>query len=224
FQEALVPLQRANELAPENALVLNNLGHTYLQLEQFPQAETALKRAVAISPRYLGYANLGASLKLQGKYEEAITVYRESMELNPTHYQAWGDVAGAYLWSGNRPEAERYFQKAIELGEQARATNPKDARLLALLANYKVAVGDSQPGLSLARQAQALASEDAEILFIVGEAYELAGLRAESIPRIAGALRRGFPKSILERSPELAALRADPRLLRQIATPTNNQP
>lgn len=224
FQEALVPLQRANELAPDNPLVLNNLGHTYLQLEQFLQAETALKRAVAIAPRYLGYANLGLSLKMQGKYTESIGMFLKAVELNPTHFQAWGDVAGAYLWDGNRPEADKYFRKAIELGEQARATNPKDARLLALLANYKVAVGDTQPGLSLSRQAQALASEDAEILFIVGEAYELAGLRAESIPRIAAALHRGFPKSILERSPELAALRTDPRLLRQINTSTKFQP
>jgi tetratricopeptide (TPR) repeat protein len=204
--------ERALARAPGNPLVLNNLGYTYLRKDDFPRAIQALERAVAIAPRYLAYTNLCGALLLESRYEQAVQSCRKAVELEPNQYSAWGDLAGAYQWSpGGKAQAAEHYRKAIALAEQARAVNPKDPRLLVLLGSYLATTGERQASLSYIRQAAALAPKDIEILFLAGEALELAGKRDEAIAKISEALRLGFSPLVLERSPELAGLRSDPR-------------
>lgn len=209
---ALHFFEQALEHAPNNPLVLNNLGFTYLQKDDFAKAIETLRAAIAISPRYLSYSNLCSALMLESHYDDAVRACRQAVELEPNQFSAWGDLAGAYQWSpGGKAQAVEHYKKAIALAEEARKVTPKDARLLVLLGSYMATLGERVRSLAYIHQAEALAPRDINILFRAGEALEIAGRREEAIAKVSEALRLGFSPVVLQRSPELAGLRADPR-------------
>ncbi len=100
--------------------------------------------------------------------------------------------------------------KAIELGEVARKETPADAQLLENLGGYYAETGRPDRSLPLLRQAIALAPNNPSVLFGAGDGYEVMHHRDEAIHLIARSLALGYHADQLERSPELASLRADP--------------
>ena len=65
----------------------------------------------------------------------------------------------------------------------------------------------------LARQALALDPDDPFVAYKTGEAYETLGLRSEAIPLIGKALANGYNAYEFEHNPQLAGLRADPKVV-----------
>jgi Flp pilus assembly protein TadD len=67
--------------------------------------------------------------------------------------------------------------------------------------------------LPLLRQAYAQAPEDPQVLYRVGESYELLGRRADALKLLEKALSQGLSRQTIEQNPELRALRSDPKFL-----------
>ena len=68
YPQAIAEYKAALQLAPDNSQVLFNLGGTYIDMGDpkfFAEAETSLKRSLAISPSFAAYANLGALCSLK---------------------------------------------------------------------------------------------------------------------------------------------------------------
>ena len=97
----------------------------------------------------------------------------KAVSLNDQSHSAWGNLASAYTWSGDREHAVASYRKAIDLAQAESATAPGDTTLLAQLADYYASVGDSGHCLPLVRKALALAPHDPHILYLAGESYEL---------------------------------------------------
>jgi tetratricopeptide (TPR) repeat protein len=137
---------------------------------------------------------------------------KKALALNPTNYAAWGNLASAYLWSsGGRDKAMETYRRAIELAESSRKETPDDPLLLVTLGAYYADVGQSGRSLPLLRQSIALAPDNPDVLFRAGEGYEILHHRADAIHLIARAIALGYHANQLQRSPELASLRADPK-------------
>ena len=138
-------------------------------------------------------------------------MYQKALTLSPNDYTAWGNLASGYMWSpGGHEHAIEAYRKAIELAEVTRKETPEDPLLLAVLGGYYAAVGDADHSLPLLRQAVALSPDNPDVLFRVGEGYEILHQRGPAIRFIAKSIALGYHESELQRSPELAALRADP--------------
>ena len=149
--------------------------------------------------------------QLDGNYDDAEKMDLKSIELNPDNYLAWGNLASAYLWSGNRrEEAKQAFRKSITLGEAARAKSSKDPELLATLAYNYAATGNADASLMLLRQALALAPGNPSVQYRAADAYETLGQRSDAIPLFAAALGQGYDANEFQQNPLLATLRADP--------------
>ena len=88
---------------------------------------------------------------------------------------------------------------------------------MAKLADDYAAVGDKNKSLVLARQALALDANDPTVNYKAGEAFELSGQREAAIPLIAKAVATGYDAYEFEHSPELAALRSDPKFVAALA-------
>jgi len=112
------------------------------------------------------------------------------------------------------------YRSAIELAEKSRKETPDDPDLLATLGDYYAFIGSSDRSLPLLRQAVALAPKNPNVLFHTGEAYEILHQREEAIKLIAEALVLGYHANQLERSPELASLRADPKFQEALQSET----
>jgi eukaryotic-like serine/threonine-protein kinase len=212
LKEAAEEFQKAVEITPDNTLALVDLGTASIELESFDEARANLEKAAQIGPNYSTYTDLGILLSMQGKFAEAVELYKKALALHPNDYIAWGNLASGYLWSpGGHDHAMEAYAKAIELAEVSRKETPDDPLLLAVLGGYYAAVGKADLSLPLLRKAVALDPDNPDVLFPAGEAYEIMHQRADAIRLIARSLALGYHASELQRSPELAALRSDPR-------------
>jgi tetratricopeptide (TPR) repeat protein len=213
LNEAISELQRAIDLAPENAMAFFDLSIAHRQSGQLEQARKDLDRSISLDPTASKYAALGSLLLFEGQFDKAAAMERKAIELNPDNYQAYEDLGAAYSWSGtNRDKAVQAYRKAIEL-EEADHAKRQDPGQVATLADDYAAVGDASRSLALARQALALDPNDPTVNYKTGEAFELSGQREAAIPLIAKAVANGYNAYEFEHSPELAALRSDPKFI-----------
>jgi tetratricopeptide (TPR) repeat protein len=205
-------LEDALDRSPNNPLVLTNLGSVYLRQEELGKARTMFERVVKVEPRYRALANLGNILMLEGRYREARRAFEEALRRNDADFGLWGTLAMAHRHGGDGDgKAGELFRKAAEMGERAREADPKNSRLLASLGGYYAVLGEKEKSLPILRQAVALGPDDSDTNFHAGEGFELLGLREEALRAVNHAMERGYPALYVERSPDLASLRGDPR-------------
>jgi serine/threonine-protein kinase len=210
---ALREFNETVKLTPDNARAYNNLGVAYLRHEQFAEARTAFEAAVRLESYESHFSNLGAVLQLQGDYQGAAAMYRKAIDLNPSDYLGWGNLASVYSWnSADRARAPETYLKAIELAEKTRRDRPNDALLLAQLGSYYAAIRKPDLSLPLLRSAIALAPDDPTVVYFTGEAYELLGRREDALTYVRKAIALGYSLEYIRRNPELAGLRSDRRL------------
>jgi tetratricopeptide (TPR) repeat protein len=172
-----------------------------------------------LEPAYLRYSNLGVVFQQEGKYPEAVSMYQRAIDMNPSSYLAWGNLASAYLHSegAKAKKTREAYLKAIAVAEESRKRSPNDARLLADIGAYYAIVEMPEKGLPLLRQAVALAPKDPQIVFRMADAQEILHHREEALRWIGQALALGYSLATIEHDPAYAGLLADPRFPRAAA-------
>jgi tetratricopeptide (TPR) repeat protein len=82
YDLALASYQRANQIEPKHPKVWCNLGVLYFQMDQFAQAESALRYATLANKDYArAWDNLAAALGAQDKLDEAIVACERAIAL-----------------------------------------------------------------------------------------------------------------------------------------------
>ena len=144
--------------------------------------------------------------------------------MRPNQYRAWGILASVYLnQRADAAKVKETYLKAIELAAPLRKETPRDAYLLADLGQCYAFVGSRNESLPLLAQAAALAPDTPEVLYEVAVGYEALGLRADALKWLANAKAGGYPAEAIERNPQLAGLRADPRTAQTTFTIVDNR-
>jgi tetratricopeptide (TPR) repeat protein len=211
LQEAVTQFQKTIALTPDNPDAYFDLGTVDMQLNKLSEARSNLERSSQLEPDFDTYKVLGVLSALEGKFTDAISRYKQALELNPTSFETWGNLGSAYLWGElGHEKADDAYRKAIQLAEAERQKTPSDPSLLVELADYYASVGDKGRSSVLLRQSLALSNDDPSISYRAGETYELLGQREKAIQLIAKSLAQGYHANEFQRSPELAALRTDP--------------
>jgi tetratricopeptide (TPR) repeat protein len=213
FDDAAEHWRGVIRLAPDHFGALVNLGSALSELGKLSEAITMFERAIEIRPNYMAYVNLGTAYGRAERYSNAAAAFEKALEIDDSDWLAWGNLAYAYSWQGGMAgQALENFDRAIGLAEAARQQKPRDPFVHSDLALYYAKTGR----LELARQrmetALILSPESGEILASAAEVYELAGQRDQAVQMAQKALDKGFPQQRLQRNPELAALRTDPRM------------
>jgi len=115
----LASLQEAVRLDPTSPVYHNSLGIVLLHYLARPlDAQAEFQKAIEIDPSYAdAYTNLGVTLAQQGKWEEAVAVYRKaiSLPIYPTPEVAYANLGWAYLNLEKPREAEESYRTAIQL-------------------------------------------------------------------------------------------------------------
>jgi TolB-like protein/DNA-binding winged helix-turn-helix (wHTH) protein/Tfp pilus assembly protein PilF len=124
----LVPTQEGQQLARdavERALTLDpNLPEANIQMGRikrqvdfdFAGAELSIQRAIALEPgvpENLGQAAFMA--QLFGRFDEALTLDRQALELDPLNAESWERLAENRFYAGQLDEAVADIRKALEL-------------------------------------------------------------------------------------------------------------
>ena len=123
------------KIDPMDAESWFRLGTINIELKAMAQAEGCFRRVIELEPRLASaYYNLGRSLELQAKNDEAIAVYRQMLRMTP-HSEAYYNIATIYLSQGK-------FTEALEAFRQAQQIEPDNARLIAGEASVYEKQGD----------------------------------------------------------------------------------
>lgn len=116
LQAALATLQKADEVLPEDAEVLENLGTVHSSLGDYPEAVTYFRRSLAIEaeqPQAL--AKLAFGLAMQGDFENSTAVYRQAIELNPYEAGTYHSLGDALMRGRNVDGAVEAYERAVAL-------------------------------------------------------------------------------------------------------------
>jgi Tfp pilus assembly protein PilF len=113
--KALRYFQRALSLAPDSPVILNNMGNALFNLNRFDEAQDAYKQAIEASHDYLKpYRNLALLYQLQGRNNEAISVYRQYLNLVPKDGEALHNMGLLYMAERRTSKATEAFEVAAE--------------------------------------------------------------------------------------------------------------
>lgn len=115
LEDAETALQAALEIDPYMTDAHNNLGAVYDRLGRQADAEREYRKALE-DPTYPTpekvYLNLGLLYDSQGRLDEAISMLRKGVGINPKYYQAQFELAGLLERSGELSEAIQLYEVA----------------------------------------------------------------------------------------------------------------
>ncbi|MFZ0241778.1 MAG: tetratricopeptide repeat protein [Desulfobacterales bacterium] len=118
FTSALKYLLEAEKMNPDDHILQNYLGQVYLAKTKPELAVAHFKQALVLKPDYaVAKNNLGVAYLNEQRYDEAIDVFKEVSGdlLYATPHYPLTNTGYAYYMKKDYPEAERYYQKALEL-------------------------------------------------------------------------------------------------------------
>jgi tetratricopeptide (TPR) repeat protein len=210
--EGEAAFRRALELAPDNVRALANLGGALYYQDRLRDAEATWTRALELAPSPTAAANLAALQFSEKRYTEAARTLERAVSFGTKDYRVWRSLAAALYWApGEREKAADAYRQAATLAEQERRLDPRNARVLAQLADCYAMLGEPAKARPLAAEAAALGPQDRRVASTVASVYEFAGDRTAALRWLEVAFTLGYPLRDVESDPTFEKLRKDPR-------------
>ena len=219
YPEAEIQYQRVIDLMPDSEVAYRTMGAVYYATQRFDLAETFFRKSAAIQPNESAYSNLGTLYYAQKRYGDAARMLEQASELELSKYksQIWANLASALYWApGERAKARPAYARALALARDELRVAPNDRNLLFRVADCQSRLGQSAEARRSLSQALAVAPPPGvRDIFRSGVIYEELGDRTRALASIEKALDGGFPRAEVDRSPDLASLRADARFMKR---------
>jgi len=115
-KEALPNLEKAAELAPEDAEVQCNLGNVQKERGRYEAAQESYRRALEIDPGYaLAHYNLGHTLEIAGQSEAAVESYRNAVQAQANFIPAHYNLGNNLRTLGRLEEAAGCYRQVLRL-------------------------------------------------------------------------------------------------------------
>ncbi|HUB67788.1 MAG TPA: tetratricopeptide repeat protein [Candidatus Methylacidiphilales bacterium] len=134
IDEAIVYLEKALAMNPNDAFPHNNLGYALSLKGRTDQAIIQLKEALQIDPGdAAAHNNLGQALFQKGQIYAAIVQFQEALEIAPNYIDAHNNLGIAFAEAGRVAEAITQFQEAVRLNPDDQGTQANLAKAEAML-------------------------------------------------------------------------------------------
>ena len=116
WRNSLALFEHALAVAPNNALVRNNLGVTLLRMGKSAEAVDHFQEALRIKADYAdAHFNLGIALFQLGQVPAAIEQYEEALRLKPGLADAHNNLGAVLFQQGKAAEAIGHYEQALRL-------------------------------------------------------------------------------------------------------------
>ena len=117
FNNAVLSYDRALELEPNSTELWNNRGKALANLGDIDEAISCFDKSLSIDSANLEALNLKATALSQGqkRYDEAIVIYDQILQMDPNYFDAWIGKGMALANQGNIYSSLQCFNKATEV-------------------------------------------------------------------------------------------------------------
>ncbi len=136
FEQAISQFNKSIHLNDQNVEAYNALGGVYYLSTNFEQAHIAWSKALAIKPSSTALSNIGTSLFFMHKFEEAIIVYKQALDVNELDNVTWANLADAYKYANDAKQAHESYLEALKLAKKQEQVNPNNIHLQAQIGRY----------------------------------------------------------------------------------------
>ena len=212
YAEAAGAFGRVTDLTPDNALAFSNLGGAWFLAGELEKALAAFRRSLALQPTGFAWSNIGTAEFFLGNYVRAGTAFEQAAKLTPDVYRVWANLGDALRWqSGRNDDARAAYQHAIDLCRRELARDPDDGVVRSVLASSLAKTGNGREADAEIGRAAVAAPSDPDVAYQTAVVRTIAGDRAAALDALRRAVQSGYPRTLIEKDPELSALRADPR-------------
>ncbi|GAC1645077.1 MAG: hypothetical protein NVS4B12_10800 [Ktedonobacteraceae bacterium] len=148
----LLKAQSMVETSEEEKAIEAGIGNIAMRRERMAEALPHYRRVAEIDPKFPGiWFNIGFANRLLGNFEEAESVYKHAIEIEPTDIRPYSELTAIYM---NRPDQ----QLAREIISQGVRANPESAHLHALYASVLFELGETRHAQRELQEAETLDS------------------------------------------------------------------
>lgn len=173
--EALVCMQRAVSLAPEDAEAHNNLGIVQKSYGQNEDAVVSYQRALMAKPDYVdALINLSTAQADLGQLSDAMDSCRRALEIKPDSVEALSNLGNAQVMAG-------HFQDALASCRQALALNSDFVQAHINLGNALKSLGNTKDAIAHYQRALEIKSDYVDAYVNLGTALADLGETDEAI-------------------------------------------
>ncbi len=175
FGEAEKCCRKALTLAPDQYVILYNLGIALLRQERAAEAEEILRRARSLQPGNAEIITaLADSVLQQGRPELAISLYQETLAIAPSQLQAINNIASAYQRLGQYGAAESCYRQLV-------AAHPKMAGTYLDWSRSLIDRDELTQGLAVTEQGLAQLPSQADLRYQLGFILSELGRHEEAL-------------------------------------------
>ena len=196
--------RKATELAPGNVDFWSYLGGVYITAGKKAEAKQVLERSLAIGPSYPALTNLAEIDYFNGDYAKSVELNRQAVRLDPSDYEAWGNLGQSLLAiPGRGEEAKDAFREGAQRAQRYVALKSDDALANALLGWYSANLGDAKDARSLVARSEGLGGQPDEVALANAQTLALLGDASGAAKRIATARAAGIAEFRIADNPAL---------------------
>jgi serine/threonine-protein kinase len=212
WDEAAKMYAQVISLVPDSFTGYSNLGITRIQQGRYAAAIEPLEKSLQIRATGAPTSNLAMAYFQLKRYADAARMFEKAAALDAGNYEIWGNLGDAYYWApGMRERAAGAYRKALDLGEEQRKINPRDAHMLSYLAEYHAMLGEKQKAQTEIAEAEKLAPRDPEVLYYAAIVEVQDGERKKALDKLELAIAAGYSPASVRDTPNFAVLQDDPR-------------
>jgi tetratricopeptide (TPR) repeat protein len=220
YEAAVTQFRQVVALLPESTRGLNNLGALYMVLDRWPEAAEIFERSLAVRPEPAVYSNLGTVYFYESRFGDAARMYEQALASDASDYQLWGNLGAARRLGGDEAGARQAYRRAVEAAAAAPRSGIDGQQQRADLAGYHALLDETERARALLALLIAETPNDPNVMEAIGESFDDLGDRTAALEWIGRALAAGYSRAVIEHSPALRDLRADPGYARLVGGAT----
>lgn len=213
--DAIASFRRVTELRPDSSWGYEMLGTAHHAVGRLEEAVPFYEQAIRVSPdaAQAAFSNLGTAYYQLGRLDDARTAYLRAVAIDPGDPLKRRNLADLHRRSGDDAAARREYKEALRLARRRLDVNPKDGRMVALMAVVEAKLGSAAEARRHAAEALALNPASSDVLYKTAVVYALTARPAEALAALEKAIAMGFRAWEARVDEDLASLRKDERFV-----------